>query len=114
MMTRRDLVASLAAVAGAMAARHVPAAPALTEREALFLSAHKRAVEMLLEATDTGDYSAWETGQPARADLAFWQLRLSSLADSSPLETTLAAEMRDLWFRLTRPDWRYGEAGFQT
>jgi hypothetical protein len=114
MITRRYLLASLAAVAGAMAVRKVPAAPVFTPRELHFMDGHNWAVTSLLEAKETGDYSDWTPFAPNRFQLAAYWAQIDEIPDPTELEATLRAEFRSLWFKLTRPGWRVieGEAGF--
>jgi hypothetical protein len=104
-ITRRALLASLAAVAGAAAAR---SAPAFTTREAFYMAEHKWATQGLLDAARYGDFSAWmfggsEAEKPSRWRLARAVLGLREVDDPTPLEQTLRAEFEEVWRKLTRP-----------
>jgi hypothetical protein len=112
-ITRRSLLAGLAAVAGAISTRAGAAktGAALSEREAFFVGEHKWAVAALLRALDSKDFTAWTGGGhehecPLRWRLARCLVMLRELKVGSPLETTVEAEISKLWVRLTRPQWR--------
>jgi hypothetical protein len=113
-ITRRSLLAGLAAVAGTAGANAYaaePGAAALSEREAFFVGEHRWAVGALLRALDTEDFAAWIGGGhehecPSRWRLARCLVMLRELKDRSPLERTIKAEISKLWVGLTRPQWR--------
>ena len=105
-ITRRALLLSLAAVAGAAAAR---AAPVFTAREAFYMAEHQWTTGELLEAVKERDFSSWRFGGsenelPFRWRLARALVGLREMEDASPLEQTLRAEFEGLWRKLTRPD----------
>jgi len=114
-MTRRFLLSSLAAVAGAMATRGLPAAsiaapsPALTEREAFFAMEHEWAARGLLRACETKDFTPWVWGDgaesPCRWRLARAVAMIREVGNPSDLERTLQSEFSELWYELTRPGW---------
>lgn len=112
-VTRRQLLKSLAAVAGAMAARRAgadvvtPASPPpLTAREAHYLAEHKWAAQGLLRALASNDFAPWQPGEeserPSRWRLARSVVELQDETGLSPLEATLRKEFIALWSKLSR------------
>ena len=110
-LTRRSLLAGLATVTAAMAARGVSAsvAPILTEREAFFVREHEWAARALLEALESGIYSPWLGGDehesPFRWRLARAVVMISEAKDLSGLEQVLRSKLDEVWNNLTRPKW---------
>jgi hypothetical protein len=106
MITRRALLRSLAAVAVAAA---LPVhAGAFTAREEHLMAEHKWAVQALLLAVKTKDFSAWlwggdEQESPHRWRLARALVTLRTLDASTSLERQLLTEVEDIWAQLTRP-----------
>ena len=111
-ITRRFLLAGMASVAAAVAARG-GAAPLFTEREASFRREYEWAARALLEALQSGDYSAWERGSeaeaPSRWRLARAVVTLREAGDLTELERTLRHSLEGLWQALTRPEWLPGD-----
>ena len=109
-ITRRALLASLAAVAGTVAARGAAiAAPALPAASMAPLVNHLRrehqwAVEGLLRAVATADFSPWDAGEeqdkPCRWRLARSVIAAREMDATTPLEQTLKAELLRLWDEL--------------
>lgn len=107
-LTRRSLLASLAAVAAAavVPGASASAIPGPTARERRLRDEHAWVVDALAKALESDDFSAFVPGRektrPARWRLARVMMELRDLEDPTPLERTLSAEVSDLWWELTR------------
>ena len=108
-ITRRLLIASMAAVAGATASRAAPLGALAAEPSLLdVLTAEIQwAQAALLTALEAGDYRAWEadfeTERPHRMRLARALVLSRELDLSDPLAATVNRELETLWGALTRP-----------
>jgi hypothetical protein len=106
MITRRALLASLAAVAAAAAA---PAtAAAFATREEYLMAEHRWAVQGLLSAIEAEDFWPWMWGgeeqeNPRRWRLARLLVTLRELDAPTALEQQLLTEVESVWAQLTRP-----------
>ncbi|MDR3373036.1 MAG: hypothetical protein P4L98_04840 [Ancalomicrobiaceae bacterium] len=116
-MDRRRLLASFVAVFAASVTVDIGAALAAAEgsidsftaRELSVGKEFLRLCQQLIEATESGDFSAWDPGpedeRPERWRLARLIVELSGAHDRTPFEDSLLQRLDYCWARLTQPTW---------